>query len=378
MYRQKRYRRRSGVVGLQAVVLASVLGALVLAGVLYGCAQARGTGGDGEAPENPAGVAGKDAVADQETGGAGEEPVAPSDSADGDEAAAEPYDFSQSVPEREAVEDSYFDDAVFIGNSITEGFMLYGGPVGAAYMTDIGLMVDTVFTDQCVAVGEEKRTVMEALEETEGVLRPRLSRRRAQRAALDALLEELRPGDIIPACVTHLEPFGAFVDIGCGVPSLIGIENISVSRISHPGQRFRVGQSVFAAVLELDRRLERVYLTHRELLGTWAENAARFQPGMTVPGVVRGVKDYGIFVELTPNLSGLAERREGLAEGQRLSVYIKSILPQRMKLKLLVIDTLPPLEGPPPLEYFLTRGRLEHWKYAPPGCVKVGAETVFA
>ena len=167
MYRQKRYRRRSGVVGLQAVVLASVLGALVLAGVLYGCAQARGTGGDGEAPENPAGVAGEDAVADQETGGAGEEPVAPSDSADGDEAAAAPYDFSQSVPEREAVEDSYFDDAVFIGNSITEGFMLYGGPAGAAYMTDIGLMVDTVFTDQCVAVGEEKRTVMEALEETD-------------------------------------------------------------------------------------------------------------------------------------------------------------------------------------------------------------------
>ena len=131
-------------------------------------------------------------------------------------------------------------------------------------------------------------------------------------------------------------------------------------------------------MLDLDRKRERIYLTHRELLGTWAENAARFQPGMTVPGVVRGVKDYGIFVELTPNLSGLAERREGLAEGQRLSVYIKSILPQRMKLKLLVIDTLPPLEGPPPLEYFLTRGRLEHWKYAPPGCVKVGAETVFA
>ena len=227
-------------------------------------------------------------------------------------------------------------------------------------------------------VGRPVCFTVEALEETEGVLRPRLSRRRAQRAALDALLEELRPGDIIPACVTHLEPFGAFVDIGCGVPSLIGIENISVSRISHPGQRFRVGQSVFAAVLELDRRLERVYLTHRELLGTWAENAARFQPGMTVPGVVRGVKDYGIFVELTPNLSGLAERREGLAEGQRLSVYIKSVLPPRRKLKLLVIDTLPPLEGPSPLEYFLTRGRLEHWKYAPPGCVKVGAETILA
>ena len=168
------------------------------------------------------------------------------------------------------------------------------------------------------------------------------------------------------------------MDIGCGVPSLIGIENISVSRIPHPGQRFRVGQAVYAAVLDLEPRLERIYLTHRELLGTWAENAARFQPGMTVPGIVRGVKDYGAFVELTPNLSGLAERKAGLAEGQRVSVYIKAILPERMKIKLLAIDTLPPLDGPALLEYFITQGRLEKWKYAPPGCVKVGAETIFA
>ncbi|MFQ9601459.1 MAG: S1 RNA-binding domain-containing protein [Flavonifractor plautii] len=130
-----------------------------------------------------------------------------------------------------------------------------------------------------------------ALEESEGVLRPRLSRRRAQQAALDAMLAGLHPGCILPAVVTHLESFGAFVDIGCGVPSLIGIENISVSRIPHPDQRFRVGQAIFAVVQELDPKLGRVYLTHRELLGTWAENAARFQAGMTVPGIVRGLKE---------------------------------------------------------------------------------------
>ena len=191
-------------------------------------------------------------------------------------------------------------------------------------------------------------------------------------------MENLLPGDVICARVTHLEPFGAFVDIGCGVPSLIGIENISVSRIPHPDQRFRVGQAIFAVVQELDPKLGRVYLTHRELLGTWAENAARFQAGMTVPGIVRGLKEYGAFVELTPNLSGLAERKNGLREGDRVSVYIKAILPERMKIKLLAIDTLPPLNVPAPLEYFLTQGQIEKWKYAPEGCVKVGAETIFA
>ncbi|MFQ9916228.1 MAG: hypothetical protein ACLRWQ_07410 [Flavonifractor plautii] len=101
------------------------------------------------------------------------------------------------------------------------------------------------------------------------------------------------------------------MDIGCGVPSLIGIENISVSRIPHPDQRFRVGQAIFAVVQELDPKLGRVYLTHRELLGTWAENAAHFQAGMTVPGIVRGLKEYGAFVELTPESvrPGGAEKR---------------------------------------------------------------------
>ena len=205
-----------------------------------------------------------------------------------------------------------------------------------------------------------------------------LSRRIVQEECWKQYLSHCTPGDILPAVVTHLEKFGAFVDIGCGVPSLIGIENISVSRIPHPDQRFRVGQAIFAVVQELDPKLGRVYLTHRELLGTWAENAARFQAGMTVPGIVRGLKEYGAFVELTPNLSGLAERKSGLREGDRVSVYIKAILPERMKIKLLAIDTLPPLNVPAPLEYFLTQGQIEKWKYAPEGCVKVGAETIFA
>ena len=226
-------------------------------------------------------------------------------------------------------------------------------------------------------VGRPVSFVVEALEERDGTLCPRLSRRKAQRRALDALLETCRPGVILPAAVTHMEPFGAFVDLGCGVPSMIGIEHISVSRIAHPCQRFSVGQAIYAAVLDLDRERERIYLTHRELLGTWAENAAPFQPGMTVAGTVRGVKDYGAFIELTPNLSGLAELQPGLREGERVSVYIKSILPHRMKIKLQIIGRLPPAP-PPPLVYFHTEGRLTHWRYAPEGCTRVGGETVFA
>ncbi len=226
-------------------------------------------------------------------------------------------------------------------------------------------------------VGRPVCFTVEALEEREGRLCPILSRRRAQELAQAALLDSLSPGQVLPVRVTHLEPFGAFVDIGCGVPSMIGIENISVSRIPHPSARFSVGQDIYAVVLDLDREAKRVYLTHKELLGTWAENAGRFQAGMTVPGIVRGLKEYGAFVELAPNLSGLAEVKPGLEEGDRVSVYLKAILPDRMKIKLLAIDRLPPLPGPPPLTYFITEGRIEQWKYAPAGCSRLGAETVF-
>lgn len=226
-------------------------------------------------------------------------------------------------------------------------------------------------------VGKPVAFLVQSIEQTSDRPSLLLSRRRAQEKALGYFLDHWQPGQVIPATVTHLEPFGAFVDVGCGIPSMIGVDRLSVSRISHPRDRLRVGQEIFAAVLSLDRDTRRVMLTHRELLGTWEENAALFRPGMTVPGYVRGIKDYGIFVELSANLSGLAECKEGIREGDRVSVYIKSILPERMKLKLLIIDRLPASDGPEPNHYFVTGGTLSRWRYAPAGCSKAGGETVF-
>ena len=205
------------------------------------------------------------------------------------------------------------------------------------------------------------------------------SRARVQQKALNYLMENLLPGDVICARVTHLEPFGAFVDIGCGLTSLVGIEHISVSRIAHPAERFYPGQWIHVAVRGVDPSMGRVHLTHRELLGTWLENARRFSPGETVSGVVRGNEDYGVFVERSPNLSGLAERKEGVASGDGVSVYIKSILPEKMKVKLILIDKL---ESAPstlirPEDYQITQGRLQHFLYSPPGKEGRLTETVF-
>ena len=204
-----------------------------------------------------------------------------------------------------------------------------------------------------------------------------LSRRTVQEQAMDYFLEHLRPGSVVTAVVTHLESFGAFLDVGCGIVAMLPIEHISVSRISHPAERFRPGQKILAAVRSVDREKRRFTMTHKELLGTWMENASWFRPGETVRGTVRSVKEYGSFIELAPNLSGLADARADLRQGDGVSVYIKSIRPERMKIKLQVIEKLPPLAEPEPLRYQITDGVLDRWVYSPPGYEKPAVETVF-
>ena len=203
-----------------------------------------------------------------------------------------------------------------------------------------------------------------------------LSRRAAQEEAMAYFLDHLEPGSLLTGRITRLESFGAFVDVGCGIVAMLPIEHISVSRIAHPRDRFQTGQKILAAVWSIDRAARRIALTHRELLGTWMENASRFRPGETVRGVVRTVKDYGSFIELAPNLSGLADAKERLAPGDGVSVYIKSIRPERMKIKLQVIEKLPPAP-PEPIRYQITDGKLERWTYSPPGYEKPAVETVF-
>lgn len=199
-----------------------------------------------------------------------------------------------------------------------------------------------------------------------------LSRKSAQRECVLNYIETLEAGDIIPTKITHLENFGAFVDIGCGIVSLLSIDSISVSRISHPSARLTVGDFIYTVVKSIDSD-GRIYVSERELLGSWEENAALFSEGQTVKGIVRSVESYGIFVELRPNLAGLAEFREDVSPGQTAAVYIKSIIPDKMKIKLIIIDSHDSPIYPEPLEYFIDTDTVTHidsWRYSPPSCKK--------
>ena len=195
-----------------------------------------------------------------------------------------------------------------------------------------------------------------------------LSRKNAQQICYEVYISRLRVGDIVNAKVTHLESFGAFCDIGCGNIALLPIDKISVSRISHPSDRFFVGQNIKAIISKIEEN-GRITLSHKELLGTWEENVGLFSIGETVTGIIRSVEDYGVFVELTPNLAGLAEPKEGLEPGLYTGVYIKNIIPEKMKVKLIIIDTFQSGKQKD-LKYFYEGERMEEFYYSPKSCEK--------
>ncbi len=232
-------------------------------------------------------------------------------------------------------------------------------------------------------VGKTVAFVVEGFAVEDGERIAILSRRAAQAACVREHLPTLAPGDLIPARVTHLENYGAFLDIGCGVSSLLSIDCISVSRISHPRDRLQNGMILTVAVKSIDSETKRVFVTLKELLGTWEENAARFAVGETVTGKIRSIESYGVFVELAPNLAGLAEPASGTALkytiGDTAAVFIKSILPERMKVKLVIVDTTPGTTAPEPLKYYIDKNKTRHidrWEYSPAVSTRL-VETVF-
>ena len=208
-------------------------------------------------------------------------------------------------------------------------------------------------------------TVRDIRQTPDGAPLALLSRADAQQRCREEYFDLLQPGDILPATVTSMESFGAFCDVGCGLIALLPIDYLSVSRIRTPRDRLRIGQDIYCVIRKRDD-LGRLVLSMKELLGTWEENAAAFAEGETVIGYVRGIESYGVFIELAPNLAGLAELRQDLAPGDCVSVYIKSILPEKMKIKLVVLNRIENAPAAPDPVFFCRRGHIDRWEYASP------------
>ena len=150
---------------------------------------------------------------------------------------------------------------------------------------------------------------------------------------------KVEQGQIVGGTVTGIQPYGAFIKMDNGVDGLVYIEDLSVARIKSPAERVKVGQKIKCMVKSVDENTGRISLSYKNCLGTWDDNIKNFKEGMTVKGIVRDAEKNknGIFIELTPNLVGMAEYTNERKYGETVDVCIKRILPEKKKVKLIVV-----------------------------------------
>ena len=151
-------------------------------------------------------------------------------------------------------------------------------------------------------------------------------------------INEITKGSKVSGFVKNIQPYGAFIHTDNGLEGLLYIEDISVARIKTPFERFRIGQRIDVLIKDVDLEKNKIYFSYKELLGTWEDNVKEFKEKTVVQGIVRETEKNkrGIFIELKPNLVGMAEYKEGMEYGQKVDVYIKKIVEDKKKIKLII------------------------------------------
>ena len=148
-------------------------------------------------------------------------------------------------------------------------------------------------------------------------------------------------GTIVTARVTSLTNYGAFVEIEPGIDGLIHISDLSwTKKYNHPGECLQKGQEVKCVVLELDEEKHRISLGVKQMTeDPWIRAIPeKYIPGQIVRGVVTKLTNFGVFVELEPDLEGLlhiSELSDEKVDSPQDVVKIGDVL----EVKILRVDT---------------------------------------
>jgi len=115
-------------------------------------------------------------------------------------------------------------------------------------------------------------------------------------------------GTVVEGAVRNLTNYGAFVEIEEGIDGLLHVSDMSwTKKVSHPSEMLKKGDRIQCVVLAVDQEKMRVALGLKQMTeDPWVRAVPeRYQPGMVVRGKVTKITNFGVFVELEPDLEGL-------------------------------------------------------------------------
>lgn len=157
------------------------------------------------------------------------------------------------------------------------------------------------------------------------------------------VLSQYKVGDQVEGEVTALADFGAFMKFGA-LEGLVHISEIAWQRIDHPRDLLKIGQMVKAEIIGIEG--SKIFLSMKKLVrDPWENVGERYRIGDAVEGIILKVNPFGFFVELDPEIHGLAHVSELSdkpvtdisqigKEGERMTFTVVSIEPHEHRLGL--------------------------------------------
>ncbi|OYW85121.1 30S ribosomal protein S1, partial [Candidatus Saccharibacteria bacterium 32-49-10] len=134
------------------------------------------------------------------------------------------------------------------------------------------------------------------------------SEKEAVKDGLAERFEKLKIGDKVTGVVTGVVDFGVFVNVE-GIEGLVHISEISWERVNNPGDYVKVGQTIDAKIIAIDK--DRLSLSIKQLSqDPWLDEVEQFKPGTKVEGTVTRITPFGAFVQISPAVEALVHVSE--------------------------------------------------------------------
>jgi predicted RNA-binding protein with RPS1 domain len=160
----------------------------------------------------------------------------------------------------------------------------------------------------------------------------------------EAIGPTLVVGSDIDGIVTNLVNFGAFIEVAPGVTGLLHMSNLSwAKRPRHPKECLEIGQQLRCRILRVDVEKQKLELGLKQLAANpWEERIPRqYLAGAWVDGQVTNLTDFGLFVELEPDLEGLlhlTDIPEDPADAKELPQHFS--IGQTLRVRILRVDAV--------------------------------------
>jgi small subunit ribosomal protein S1 len=161
------------------------------------------------------------------------------------------------------------------------------------------------------------------------------SEKEAVKEGLAARFEKLAIGDTVTGVATGVVDYGVFVNVE-GIEGLVHISEISWERVNNPSDYVKVGQSIEAKIIAIDK--DRLSLSMKQLSeDPWMSEVDQFKSGDKVEGTVTRITPFGAFVQISPAVEALVHVSE-LGEGDAQDPEKVFTLNERKEFVVLEIE----------------------------------------